>query len=61
MKEKISSFIHTETFDIYIQEVLKRMHKCYPTVRNMCILFYEQTVYGTGTQIKKRKFQWHSG
>ena len=54
MKDTISLFTHTETFNvyiIYIQVVLKRIHKCVPKARNMRILFNEQAVCKRGTRL----------
>ena len=56
-KNKIRSFTHSETFNIYItyiQEVLKeKRYQSTSTPRNMHILFYEQAVCGNGTKVEK--------
>ena len=41
MKDKMSSFIRTETFNIHIQVAWKRIHQRVLIVRNIQILFYE--------------------
>ena len=53
MKGKTSSFTHAETFDIYIQIVLKRIFKCVLKYRNMHILFYEQAEYERVIKMEK--------
>ena len=56
MKEKISSFTHTEIFNvyiIYIQVVLKRIHKHVPT-NEICTYYSMNQQYVKGVQNRKR-------
>ena len=46
-KNEKSSFTYAEKINVYkayVKVVLKRMHRCVPTVRDMCILFNEQVI-----------------
>ena len=45
----ISSFTHSQKFNIYI----KGMLKCVPTEKKMRILFFVQAVYKRGTKAEK--------